>query len=155
MTLLNLLNGYQIPQVISTGLLQNQLNTIFADIYARLVGPSASGNAATTDATATTALTFATASNKSYLLTLKIIGRRTGGVSGSAGDSGGFYLDVLAKNVAGTLSIVGTQSLTPIFRDQILWTVAASVSGTNLLVKVTGAVGNNVSWSISGTVLAL
>lgn len=148
---MSLLDGYQIPQIISTGLLQQQLNTILADIYSRLVGPAASGSVATTDATSTTVLTYPTASNKSYQLFVRITGRRTGGSSGAAGDSAAFRLGAAFKNVAGTLSQVGSDNLTVVGRDQAAWTAQTAVSGTNVLVKVSGAANNNVSWSLVGT----
>jgi hypothetical protein len=155
MALLNLLGTYQIPQVISTGLLQNQLNTILADIYARLVAPAAAGTVNTTNATPTTALTYATTANLTYVFQLAIVGRRTGGSSGSTDDSAGYLLSGLVKNIGGTASIIGSLSKTVLGEDQAAWDVTLICSSANVLIQVTGAANNNISWSVRGTVLTI
>lgn len=140
---------YQIPLIQSTGLLQAQLNAILADIKARLVDPAVSGTVNTTNATATVVGAVVTASDSAIALDVLVLGRRTGGSSGAAGDCGAYVLRAVAKNVAGTLTIVG-QATTTIGESQAGWDVAAVVSGTSLQVKVTGAANNNVSWTLAG-----
>jgi hypothetical protein len=130
-------------------LFRQQLNAILADIKSRVVDPAVAGTLNTTNATATAVLSVATTSNSALALDCLVLGRRTGGSSGAAGDCGAYVLRAVAKNVAGTLTIVG-QATTTIGESQAGWDVAAVVSGTSLLVKVTGAANNNVSWTLSG-----
>jgi hypothetical protein len=143
------LADYQIPTVQNMSLLQTQLNTIFADIKTRLVDPAVSGAVNTANATPTALLSVATTSNSAVVLDSLVLGRRTGGSAGSSGDCAAYILRALAKNVAGTLTIVA-QSTTVIGESQAAWDVAAAVSTTTLQVKVTGAANNNVSWTLNG-----
>lgn len=107
---------------------------------------------ATTNATATTIETIATTTDTSLLVDALVCGRRTGGAAGSAGDAAGYAISALAKNVAGTVTIVA-QSITFTGESQAAWTVAFAVSGTSLLLQVTGAANNNVNWTASGRAL--
>lgn len=113
-----------------------------------------SGTVATTDATVTTIITAAIASNTTALLTLRIVARRTGGASGTAGDGAAYQLMGAVKNIAGTASII-SQSIAFSGEDQAAWTVDLLASTSNILVRVTGAAANNISWSASGQILAV
>jgi hypothetical protein len=99
---------------------------------------------ATTDATVTTIQTIATSSNQVQLVKIKVLGYRTGGSAGSAGDSATFEHTLRIKNVAGTVTIQDNQS-DYTSQDQT-WAVSFTVSSTNVLVQVTGAVNNNIDW---------
>lgn len=99
----------------------------------------------TTNATPTIIKTVATVSNTAYNITVDVVGIRTGGSSGSAGDSSAFKINSLAKNIAGTLTVVG-QNITSGFSDNGNCTATISVSGTNLVFTVTGDTNNNYDW---------
>jgi hypothetical protein len=81
-------------------------------------------------------------------LELTILAVRFGGSSGSAGDSAGYVLRAVYKNVAGTLSIVGSVDKTVIAEDQPAWDADITISGTNLRLTVTGAANNDVNWKV-------
>jgi hypothetical protein len=106
----------------------------------------------TTDATATTLDTifiepYTVCTIKSY-----IAARRTGGTSGTDGDSAGYSLEATYKNVSGTATIIGYRTKIE-NEDQSAWDCEFTVSGPNILLQVTGASGNNVTWSSSTTVI--
>lgn len=108
--------------------------------------PIAVASVNTTNATVTTLATIATASNMSYVIEATIAARRTGGAAGAAGDSAGYVLAATFKNVAGTVTQIGATSVLHSAEDQAGWDCAFDVSGTNVRVRVTGAIDNSVSW---------
>lgn len=105
----------------------------------------------TTDATVTTLQTIATASDISYTVETMVVARRTGGAAGAAGDSAGYKLFATFKNVAGTLTQVGATDKVA-QEDQAGWDADFDVNTTNIRVRVTGAVDNNVTWNSYTTV---
>lgn len=112
------------------------------------------GTISTSNASATTVATVAIPTNTTVLFLLMITARRTGGSAGTTGDAAGYVLAGSAKNIAGTVTIVG-QSLLFTAEDQAAWTAALAVSSTNILVQVTGAANNNIDWSVSGRTLGV
>lgn len=115
-------------------------NNVIATLY--------QNKATTTDATVTTLHTFATTTDVQYTLRATVTAKRTGGASGTAGDGASYIVAVRAKNVGGTVTI-GTPVSLLTDEDQVGWDVTFSVSGTNVLVRVTGAASNNISWSLN------
>lgn len=103
---------------------------------------------ATTDATATTAATVAVPTNSSMLLEVRVVGRRTGGSSGAAGDAAHYIRTARLKNVAGTVTLHNLQS-DYTSEDQTGWNGTITVTGTNALVRVTGAANNNITWEVT------
>jgi hypothetical protein len=101
---------------------------------------------ATTDATVTTLHSLATTTDYTYVVEVKVIARRTGGASGAAGDSAGYSLLGTFKNVAGTVTQVGTTSVVATHESQAAWDCVFDISTTNIRVRITGAAGNNVTW---------
>lgn len=102
----------------------------------------------TTDATVTTLLTQQIPVNHSLGLSGYVVARRTGGVAGSANDGALYRVEFGAKNSAGTAALIGgAGSVTTIAEDQAGWNVTLSASGINILVRVTGAADNNVTWA--------
>lgn len=99
----------------------------------------------TTNATPTLIASIPTTTNTVMLLNLKTLGRRTGGTLGTNGDSGAVQQIVKVKNVGGTVSVSAITALAGIL-DQILWGVGVNANGSNLEIKVTGALANNISW---------
>lgn len=72
---------------------------------------------------------------------------RTGGASGTAGDSAGYIKTGVFKNVAGTVTLVGSVVNVMTSEDQAAWDVTLTVNGQNIEVRVTGASGNNITWT--------
>lgn len=103
------------------------------------------GRVATTDATVTTINSITTTTDTALMVDCDIVARRTGGSAGTAGDIGSYHLYCSAKNVTGTVTeIAETEDFTG--ESQAAWDVDCAVSGTSYLLRVTGAVNNNVTW---------
>jgi hypothetical protein len=100
---------------------------------------------ATTDATVTTLDTFTVPTDTTVLVEYRIAGRRTGGVSGTAGDSYTYVRTARVSNIAGTLSIFNLQSD---FTSESIAGANATldVTGTTIRCRVTGAATTNISW---------
>jgi hypothetical protein len=99
----------------------------------------------TTNATVTTLATVPTTTNTTMQLEVRINGRRTGGTSGSAGDSAAYIRTARIKNVGGTVTLSNLQS-DYTSEDQTGWNATIVVSGTDVLVRITGAANNNITW---------
>jgi hypothetical protein len=100
---------------------------------------------ATTDATVTTLDTFTIPTDTAVLIEYRVVGRRTGGVGGAAGDASTYVRTARIANIAGTLSIFNLQS------DYTSESTASTnctidVSGTTVRARVTGVAANNYSW---------
>lgn len=104
----------------------------------------------TTNGTTATLHTFSTTTNTSYLITAKILARRTGGTSGAAGDSATYVLSWGVKNVAGTVTAIGGAAVSVLSsqEDQGGWDATMDISGTSVRVRVTGAADNNITWHL-------
>jgi hypothetical protein len=101
--------------------------------------------AATTDATVTTTATIATAANRTYFVRVKTLARRTGGTGGTADDAAGYWCAATYKTAAAVLTEVA-ETCTVAQEDQAGWAVSFAPSGTDILVQVTGAADNNITW---------
>ncbi len=99
----------------------------------------------TTDATVTTLDTIAITASYTYLLESRVVARRTGGVAGTADDGAVYIRRAMITTKSGTVTINATQDgLTQ--EDQAGWDCTLAVSGANILLRVTGAVDNNITW---------
>lgn len=99
----------------------------------------------TTDATVTTLQTIPITASQTYMLEARIKARRTGGTAGTADDGAGYIRRCMVTTKAGTVTINAVQDgFTQ--EDQAGWDATLTVSGANVLVRVTGAVNNNISW---------
>ena len=107
----------------------------------------------TTDATTTTIQTLSTVTDSVNHLDVVVTGRRTGGLAGANGDCASYKYAATVKNVGGVLSYVGgtVSNLYPNHEDQAAWGVGFSSSGTNILIRVTGAVDNTIRWHVTTT----
>ena len=103
------------------------------------------GRVATTDATVTTINTIATTNDTTIFVTIYASARRTGGSSGSAGDAAGYVFYTVYKNIGGVLSVLSSSAAFTA-ESQSGWNLGTATSGTNLLIQVTGAANNNVTW---------
>ncbi len=105
------------------------------------------GQVSTTDATPTTIITFATSSNLVYsvsgTVTLKVT---ASGGGATLGDGASYDFYGAFKNVAGTVSEIGTEYPTT-FEDASLAAadITVSVSGTSVIVQVIG-IATNINW---------
>lgn len=108
----------------------------------------ASAKVYTTDATVTTLATESVSPSTTVHIAGSVVGRRTGGSAGTAEDAASYRVEILAKNAAGTATVIGS-SVTVIGESQAAWDCAVSASGGNVLVRVTGAANNNVTWAWS------
>lgn len=103
----------------------------------------------TTNATVTTILLFSPSSSKTTLITGYIVARRTGGASGTAEDGAAYEFKGVYKVVAGTVTAIGSPTVTVIGEDQAGWDVTLVPSGGNLFIRVTGATNNDITWHLS------
>jgi hypothetical protein len=70
------------------------------------------------------------------------------GVNTTNGNSGGYRLAGVIKNIAGTTSFVGTPNQTILGEDTASWDATVVADNTNdaLVIQVTGAAGANIRW---------
>lgn len=98
----------------------------------------------TTTATPTTLATTPIATNTTVVFSILVGARRTGGSSGTTGDAAYFFLRGRAKNIAGTVTlqdVISDESA-----EQVAWNADLVVSGTDVILQVTGATNNNITW---------
>jgi hypothetical protein len=105
--------------------------------------------ATTTDNTQTTIHTEAIPTTTTVKCYAEVIARRTGGASGTAEDGAGYHIVGTYKNVAGTATLIGAVTALYTAESQAGWDATFTVSGGNMLVRVTGATNNNVTWHLS------
>ena len=110
------------------------------------------GYVTTTDATVTTMATIAIPASTTVMIELHVAARRTGGSAGVAEDGAGYVQQATYKNVAGTATLIGAVNADYTAESQAAWDVTFVVSGGNVLIRVTGAVNNNISWYCSADV---
>lgn len=107
------------------------------------------GSISTTDATPTSAhqaISPALSSGQSMIIETKVVARRTGGSSGTSGDSASYIRRACYKNTGAGPTIVGAIQDSFTVEDQAGWDCSFTVSGNDVLVQVTGATNNNVRW---------
>lgn len=101
----------------------------------------------TTDAAATTLFTHSPLTSSLNYYELRVRALRTGGTAGSAQDSAAYVVRAAYKRVGSAApTIVGAITAEYTAEDQAGWDCTFAVSGNNVLVQVTGALDNNVSW---------
>lgn len=101
----------------------------------------------TTDATVTTLLTLTLEDGSAYQIVADVVARRTGGASGTAGDGASYRIIGTYRRVsAGSATLIGSVTSVHSAENQAGWDAALSVSGNDVLLRVTGATGNNLSW---------
>ncbi len=101
----------------------------------------------TTDGTQTTLATISITASRTYLIEARVAARRTGGASGTADDGGSYVRRGTYTTKSSTVTLMGSvQTIGTDAEDQAGWDVTLTISTTNVLVRVTGATGNNVTW---------
>jgi hypothetical protein len=101
----------------------------------------------TTDDTVTTLETIEIPNNSIILINSNITCRKTGGAGvGVVGQGNGYIRTVVAQNIAGVVSIGIIQSS---FTSEniINFDTTFTISGTNVLLQVTGAINDDVKWN--------
>lgn len=101
---------------------------------------------ATTDATVTALATIAITQFTTTQIRCSVTSRRTAGVAGANGDGAAYWIDVALNNEAGTATELAAETLTVIGESQAGWTVTSAGSAGNVVISVTGAVDNTVTW---------
>ena len=111
-------------------------------------GSDFSSNTGTTSDDATADLrTITTATNIAYFVEAVIIGRRTDN-SGS-GETYIGEIKAAFKNIEGTLTAIGSEDAV-VFKDSgVTCSSTILVSGTSIIIRVTGQVGSDISWKSS------
>jgi len=111
-------------------------------------GVTVVGRVVTNNGDITTLLTLPLQPDTVTSMHVKVTGRRTGGAAGSTDDGAYYELYGAYKLLAGVATPIGgtTPTLTFGAEDQAGWDATLTVSGVNVLVQVTGAADNNVTW---------
>lgn len=107
----------------------------------------------TTDATTATLHTITLADETAYTVTAHVVGRRTGGTAGTAGDSIVYLLtDAFMRTGGGGATRIGA-AFGPILlfnrRDNPVVDITTDTSGNDVRVRVTGDTNNNYTWHLS------
>ncbi len=105
----------------------------------------------TTDATSNvTAQTISVATNKVLSIESTIVYRKTAGAGvGTIGDGTTLKLNSSVKNVGGTLTLDTVQNTYTGTVNAIIGATATyTISGTNVLVSVTGVLNDNITWNV-------
>lgn len=103
----------------------------------------------TDDATPTTLHTVTIPANTIVVLESRIVARRTGGTAGTA-DDGAYYRRVgTYQNIGGVATIIDSIELNPTVESQASWNATYTPSGADVLIQVTGALDNIVTWHLA------
>lgn len=125
-----------------------KLREYLIDLYGYAALKSTEAKIETTDATVTTLITLPLEDNASYQIVAQVVGRRTGGVSGTAGDSASYLrVGTFFRVGAGVATQVGATGAVYTAESQAGWDCTMAVTGSDVLVRMTGAAGNNVTWA--------
>lgn len=120
------------------------LNTIY-QLWTAVYGLNTSAKIKTTDATPTGLIRSPVREGSTVMLVCTIVARRTGGASGTVGDSAFYVITGAFKNVAGVMTGIGTPDKV-VGEDQAGWDVGFSSTADSAVVVVTGAAGNDIVW---------
>lgn len=100
----------------------------------------------TTNATPATLHTVAITSGRTYQIEARVQARRTGGSAGTAEDGASYVVRGTYKTVSSTVTLIGSVSADYTAEDQAGWDATLVISGSNVIVQVTGATNNNITW---------
>lgn len=109
----------------------------------------------TTDATVAVLHTEKIPVDTSVLVVGGVVARRTGGSAGAANDGAGYVVEFAAKNTAGTAALLAAATVRTTGESQAGWNVTVVATGGDVLVKVTGALDNNIVWAWTGKTLSV
>lgn len=100
----------------------------------------------TTNATPTTIAVVQLPTDGASFVEVRVAGYRTGGTSGSTGDSGLYVRRAGFKCIASTATLLGATQDSFTVESQGGWDVTIIASGGSAVVQVTGAANNNITW---------
>jgi len=102
----------------------------------------------TTNATQATLHTIPIPTNQERILSVKVIGNEI-----ATGDTVWRTLKLCAKNIAGTVSMVGgVSSSSGNDAGAVNWDITASISTTNIIIQVTGEAAKTIDWNSTSEV---
>jgi hypothetical protein len=101
----------------------------------------------TTDATPTTVATYAPADGTALLVHAQVLGRKSDG-----SQVAGYELLGVFRRSGASTSQVGSTTVSLAAEDDPAWDAGFSVSGTDILLQVTGAAGVTIDWVCQGHV---
>ena len=114
------------------------------------------GRLATTDSTVTTINTVAIPTNFTVMIEAFGVARRTAGSAGTADDGATYYKSASYTKKSGTVTLLGTvQDIITPNEDQAGWDFTFLIAGNDVLIQVTGATNNNITWHSYVTVRKL
>lgn len=105
----------------------------------------------TTDATVTPIFSTTTLNDTVIILDIKIIAMASSGTNNNLAN--GYKLTGIFKNNGGTLTQVGTTSITVEEEEVVAWNVGFNVSASDIEITVTGDASTTVEWLVSGDVV--
>ena len=133
-----------------------RLRDYLRDLYGYVSLKVTDGKVETTDATVTTLLTLPLEDNKTVQIVADVVARRTGGSAGTAGDGASYrIIGTFTRVSAGNATLVGSLTADHTAENQSGWDATLAVSGTDVLVRVTGAANNNITWACTVTIQAI
>lgn len=100
----------------------------------------------TTNDVFTTIATIAIPASTTVAITTRVIGRRTGGSSGTAEDGAFFKRTATFKNVGGTATQIQSTASEVTQKDQTSFNFQFAISSGNVLLQVKGNTNNNLTW---------
>ncbi len=129
-------------------LLESRDDIRFGQEIQQAFGITIVGRVVTNDATPATLLTLPLTPQAVTSMRVKVTARRTGGSAGTVEDGAGYELYGVYNVIAGVATPIG---VTPVqvfgAESQAGWDATLTVSGGNVLVRVTGALNNTVVWT--------
>lgn len=125
------------------------INTLY-QLWTAVYGLNISFKVITNDDSATAALRVPIDTGKTTMIVAHIAARRTGGTNGTEGDSAWYRLMGAYKNIDGVLTGIGDPTLFG-GEDQAGWDFYFTAGGTEAVVTVKGADGNDITWEGSVT----
>ncbi len=99
----------------------------------------------TTNNSSTTISTLSTATDTVYLVETHIVARRTD----ASNEGGCFVIKSFFRNDSGTVTKIGEDKISA---SDSPWDADASISGTNILISVTGEAAKTVNWRASSRI---
>lgn len=100
----------------------------------------------TTDATPTTLQTIPIVASTTYIIEATVVAKRTGGAAGTADDGAAYYLRAAYTTKAGVVTKIGADMNSTEREDVAAYNCALVISGTNVIVQVTGVASTNIDW---------
>lgn len=124
------------------------LREYLIDLYTYVALKPREVSVETTDATVTTLATLTLEDARTYQIVADVVARRTGGASGTAGDGASYrVLGTFRRVSAGSATLIGTVTTEHSAESQSGWDCTLTASGNDVLVRITGASGNSISWA--------